>query len=362
MSSTDTEPADMTEYRLERLDHENADAWEEFNNASPEGSVFHGLEWMRLTEKYFRARNRYFLLYRDNDLIGLFPYVEHTTHRFRGLIAANYPITLHVLLKNPHDPLVLRFVIEELRKLYRTRKGIAFICPATLHPEMFVTSPGYPVFPYADDGDMVLDLSISPPERIWSSFTSDGGQRKLIRRFETDGFEITEVDTEADLQRFYQYYAENMNLKGAVLPPFSYFCELYRTMSDRARVTLLTRGPLVAGGVFNLLDTRRRKVYGLYLSLNKNLPNKYSPSYYLYWEGVNWAWEHHYEKFSLGLEYEKDLDARNPRYRIKRDFGGQFEPVISRMIPLTALFAMGVKYKTYQSERRAAGSRSQVPQ
>src|SRR5690606_14232437 len=124
------------------------------------------------------------------------------------------------------------------------------------------------------------------------SFTSDGGQRKLIRRFETDEFEITEVDTEADLQRFYQYYAENMNRKGAVLPPFSYFSELYRTMSDRARVTLLTRGPLVAGGVFNLLDTRRRKVYGLYLSLNKNLPNKYSPSYYLYWEGVNWAWEH----------------------------------------------------------------------
>ena len=362
MSSTDTEPADMTEYRLERLDHENADAWEEFNNASPEGSVFHGLEWMRLTEKYFRARNRYFLLYRDNDLIGLFPFVEHTTHRFRGLIAANYPITLHVLLKNPHDPLVLRFVIEELRKLYRTRKGIAFICPATLHPEMFVTSPGYPVFPYADDGDMVLDLSISPPERIWSSFTSDGGQRKLIRRFETDGFEITEVDTEADLQRFYQYYAENMNLKGAVLPPFSYFCELYRTMSDRARVTLLTRGPLVAGGVFNLLDPRRRKVYGLYLSLNKNLPNKYSPSYYLYWEGVNWAWEHHYEKFSLGLEYEKDLDPSNPRYRIKRDFGGQFEPVISRMIPLTALFAMGVRFKTFHSERRAAGSRDQMPQ
>jgi hypothetical protein len=337
----------MADYHLERLDEENAKRWEEFNAASPEGSLFHSLKWKRMAELVSGTPREYFLLFKNETVVGLFPFVEHAVHGFRGFVPASDPLSLPAILKDASDPFALRHAIEELKGMGRDRKKISFICPAILHNETFDTITTYPLFPYADDGDMVLDLSKSTPETIWNAFSSRSGQRKLIRRFEENGFEITEVRSEDDLRLFYQYYEENMKYIGGDLPPFSYFTALRETMPDEIRITLLSKGSLVAGGTFDILDRPRRKVHGVYLSLNKKLPNKYSPSYYLYWKGVNWAWENDFEKFSFGMEYSRDLNEENPRYRIKRDFGAQFEPVFSRIIPLTKIFSLGVRSKKY---------------
>jgi lipid II:glycine glycyltransferase (peptidoglycan interpeptide bridge formation enzyme) len=357
----------MADYYLERLNEENAKRWEEFNAASPDGSLFHSLKWKPIAERFSRTPWHHFLLYKNDAVVGLFPLIENTIHGFRGFVPASYPMSLPLILKDYSDPFALQYAIEELRGMDGDRKQISFICPATLHSETFDTITTYPLFPYPfsnspyeGEGDMVLDLSESPPETIWNAFSNKKGQRKMIRRFEENGFEITEVRSEDDLRLFYQYYEENMRHIGGNLPLFSCFTEMLKTMSDEIRITLLSKGSLVAGGAFNILDRPRRKVHGVYLSLNRALPNKYSPSYYLYWEAVNWAWENDYEKFTFGREYSNDLNERNPHYRMKRDFGARFEPIFSRMIPLTKIFTLGVKYKNYQAQRQSVRSREQV--
>jgi lipid II:glycine glycyltransferase (peptidoglycan interpeptide bridge formation enzyme) len=110
------------------------------------------------------------------------------------------------------------------------------------------------------------------------------------------------------------------------------------------RITLLSKNSTVAGGLLMFTYKPQKTVYFQYLSLNRTLPNTYHPTYYLFWEAINWAWNNNYEKISFGPQH---LDENNPRYRIKNEFGGNFEPIYSKMIPLTNLFTLGYKGKQY---------------
>jgi len=192
---------------------------------------------------------------------------------------------------------------------------------------------------------MVLDLVRSPPEAIWNSFSARSGQRTKIRQFEKRGFETSEVRSEEELCDFYRYYAETMKHLGADRLPLSFFLDLRRTLGDHVRIMMLANGPLVAGGTLTILDPERKRAHGVFLAMNRDLPNRFSPSYGIYWEEITWAWEHRYETFTFGREFVRDLTDQNPRYRLKRAFGGTFEPRHTRIVPLTCPFALGLRYR-----------------
>ena len=340
----------MADYHLERLNEDNAARWEEFNSRSAEGSIFHSLKWKRIAEKTSGISSEYYILSDGDEVVGLFPFVDHKIHLFHGLIPANNPMSLHAILKDFTDPSIMPYVIRELQNLYQDQK-ISFISLSSLHQEMLDAITIHPLFPYGGDGDMIIDLMRSPPEKIWNSFSSP--KRKMIRRFERHGFEITEVRCEEELRLFYNYYEANINHIGGTLQPYSTIVDLWNTFSDDIRVTLLSKGSLVAGGLLQLRDRPRKTVHSVYLSLNRGLLDKYTPTYYLDWEAVNWAFENNYERFSFGLEYSSDLNENNPRYRLKRSFRAEFKPVFSALIPLTRLFSIGVRYKNIAKKMRA---------
>ena len=166
----------------------------------------------------------------------------------------------------------------------------------------------------------------------------------MIKRFDKDGFTVTEVRSQKDLELFYKYYYDNVKYIGGNPRPFSRFSNLCESMSDYIRITILSNGSLVAGGTLDFRDASRRIAYGIYNSLNRNLPNKYSPSYYLWWNSLTWAWENNFKKFSLGMQH---LDENNPRTQVKYALGGRFEPLYSTMIPLTQTFTMRDKCKRF---------------
>lgn len=87
----------FADYRLERLTPENGPLWDEFNASCPEGSIFHSLKWKRIAENLSGTPGEYFLLFRDDEIFGLFSLTEHVIHGFRGLVSASYPQSLHVL-------------------------------------------------------------------------------------------------------------------------------------------------------------------------------------------------------------------------------------------------------------------------
>lgn len=327
-------------YHLERLDEENAGKWEEFNINSPEGSLYHSLKWKRIVEKSCDIRRQYFLLFKNGAVTGIFPLIEHNIHFFRGLLPESDPMTLHSIVEDYHDPSSMHFVISELGNNSKDRKKISYFCFSTLHAETRDNITTHRLYPHDENGDMVLDVTKSPPETIWDNFSAKKGQRKYIRRFEENGFGITEVQSMEDLKNFYKYYEENVNHIGGDLCPFSRIAEMWNSFSpDEMRITLLSKNSIVAGGVITLPYKPRRTLYLHFMALNRELPATYHPTYYLYWDAITWARDNHYEKVAFGAQH---LDENNPRYKIKKEFGAQFKPIYSSIIPLTQLFNVGM--------------------
>lgn len=340
----------MGDYHLERLSDENADEWDRYNSTSPEGGLFHSLKWKEIIEKGSDTRTQYYLLYKGEEVFGLLPLVEHNVHFFRGLSPVNDPQRLRAILRDYSDPFAMQYVVDALQSIKFDRKPLSFVRLSVSNEETLDRITRYTLLRLPDIGDMVLDLSEVPPEELWKTFSAKKGQRKFIRRFDENGFSVTEAESQEDLDQFYRYYAENIKRIGGTLQPYSRISDLRDSMPDDVRITLLSKGSIVAGGMLMLSDRSRRTVYTTYLSLNRDLPKTYHPSYYLWWEAINWAWDHHLEKVSFGAQR---LEEDNPRYRIKYDFGARFQPLYSGMIPLTKTFVLGLKWGQWRSNHRS---------
>ena len=342
----------MGDYSLERLDADNAGLWENFNNTSHEGSFFHSLKWKQIIDNTTQARTQYFILFKDADIFGIFPFVERKIQFFNGLVPMPGFGHNNAIILNPHDASALQYVLREFREITIDHKKISFICLSALHKETLENIKIYPTYPYKNDGNMILDIRQFPPDKIWDTFTAKKGQRKFIRRFDESGFRLTELKSYDDLKLFYQYYKENIDFIGGKLQTFSHFDLLWHalSLSDEMRITLLSKGSTVAGGVLMFTHKPQKTVYLQYLSLNRSLPNTYHPSYYLFWEAITWAWKNNYEKLSFGVQ---NLDENNPRYRIKSEFGGNFEPLHSKMIMVSNILNAAQRLHHYMNRIRS---------
>jgi hypothetical protein len=341
----------LVEYYLESLNESNSIKWETFNNNSIEGSFFHNLKWRQIFENLTRSKTNYFLLYKNNTIIGIFPFIEQNVRLFKGYSPIFEP-PLHFLMKDYSEISDFKYFLKTFQVI--NDKKISFICFSTLHKEIFNNSVNFPVFPYrdfADFGNMTLNLLEYPPEKIWANFSRKKGQKKYIRRFEEKGFQINEVTSYDDLKRFYKYYQENLEFIHGTRYPFSHFVDLWNILSrDEMRITLLSKNSLISGGLLMFTYKPQNTVYFQYLSINRKLPPYYHPTYYLFWEAINWAWMNKYEKVSFGAQhFEKN---NNPRYRIKSEFGAKFEPLHSRIISLTKIFTLSYKCKRFMDRVR----------
>lgn len=338
----------MAEFRLRRLGEESAGAWDDFNRGSPDGSVFHSIRWQAVMGRTTNHPCRNYLLYRNDEVIGLFPLADHEIRVFNGLVPCSDPQHLHAVLGRQGDRDTMHAVIEGFRGLNRGRRRPSYVCLSTVHEADLEALLEYPLYPFAELGDMLVDLSRTPPDALWDSFSARRGQRKSIRRFRKDGFEVTEVHSPEEKKLFYHHYQESIAHVGGTVQPFARFVEIWDSFSGDVRTTLLSKGEIVAGGLLTFLDRPRKTVYLTYLAINRDLPNAYHPSYALWWDAVTWAWENGYETASLGIQHQHDL---NRRFRMKRDFGAHFRPIYSKMVPLTPSFAAALRTKELVARR-----------
>jgi hypothetical protein len=334
----------MVDYYIEYLNEDNALIWDEFNKNSEEGSFFHSLQWKKVIDNTSDINSKYYLLFKNDHIHGIFPFIERKIYFFTGLVPLQGFGHNNAILLDANNAPALQNAIQEINKHHQR---ISFISLSTLHERIIDNLRDYSIFPYEDNGNMMLDLRESPPERIWNNFSAKIGQRKYIRRFDEKGFKIVEVNSLDDLKLFYKYYKENINLIGGKPQSLSHFMYLWNLFSsDKMRITFLSKDSIIAGGLLMFADRPRNTLYFTYLSLNKNLPNTYHPTYPIFWEAINWAWDNKYNKISFGAQR---FDTKSPRYRIKNQFGATFEPLYSRMLSLSNFFTLTFKCKQYTS-------------
>lgn len=311
-------------YSIEALSESTVHKWEEFNNRSPEGTLFHSIRWKNILEDTLNLRLRYYLIFEDQRVIGICPFIERSTGIFRGLASLPYSEFTNIVLEKPFDP----GHFNEILSLFA--EDNAFLHITTYDPNL-IDRIQHDSFIIENSGNMMLDLKQRPPESIWSNFSRN--MRYNIQIFNKKGFQIREARQHADVETFYRYYAENMaHIQGKVLP-FSFFQKLRDSFpSTELRITILANDDVTAGGSLAILDPARRVAYYEYLALNRELPNRYTPTYPIYWDLVNWAQDSGCEKLSFGRQ---SLDPGNPRYQCKTKFGAEYAPISSRFVVLS---------------------------
>lgn len=310
-------------YSIQELSEENAGAWDEFNNRCPEGTFYHTTKWKSTLENALKIDLKYWILRKELKIVGIFPLRHRTIVFLNGVDPIPYSGFNSILLDDDFNPRDL----NEILALFASKYAFFSL---NMNNKALFDHIGYNHHPTDNTGNMVLDLQQKPPDSIWENFPARKGQRKFIRRFDEKGFEIRELRRQEDVKTFYRYYAENLIRINADILPLTFFQELLETYSqDEMRVTLLSKGDIYAGGLLTFVHPASKTAYFQYLSLNRSLPNTYHPTYALFWEGLNWAWEKGYQKISFGRQ---KMDPKNARFRIKTDFGAEHLPIYSRVV------------------------------
>ncbi|WP_292519994.1 GNAT family N-acetyltransferase [Methanoculleus sp.] len=310
-------------FSVELLSEDNAYRWEEFNNRSHEGTPFHTLRWKNLLEEVFRLRLRYYLIFEDREVVGICPFVGRSIGLFQGLNSIPHSEFNNVILDDSFDPGCL----DEVLSLFAEKYSFLLF---NIYSTGGMDRIKHNNFVIEQTGNMVLNLKEHPPETIWSTFSRN--MRYNIDIFEKRGFTIQEAHQPSDIKIFYHHYKENLtHIKGDILP-FSFFQKLLELFPDEVRIATLTNGDVFAAGWLTLASPDRDTAYYQYLALNRDLPNRYTPTYPVYWDLVNWAWDNGYEKLSFGRQ---KLEPNNPRFKGKAKFGAEYVPIYTRLIPLS---------------------------
>jgi len=338
-------------YSIEALSGDNVHLWNEFNLQSREGTPFHSTQWKNIVEDVLKLKLRYYLIFEDERIIGIFPFVEDSIRHFRGLNGVPSSEFNNVLLDDSFDTSRINDVLSLFSKEH------SFLYLYTYNPAL-LDRIEYDSVPNDDGGNVILNLNQKNPEMIWNDILSKD-ERYKISRFEKGGFEVREIDQGRDFERFYHYYAENLHhIKGRVLP-FPFFQRLLDAFSPNIKIFIVTKEDAFAGGNLAILDPIRKIAYFQYLAINRDLPNKYSPSYYLSWDGINWAWNNGYERISFGRE-----NRDNPRVRNKLKFGAEYVPIHSRAVLLSKTISLLYRLKKtlFENDAKQTSSAGRVSQ
>jgi hypothetical protein len=305
-------------YSIEPLSRDNADQWEEFNAQSPEGTLFHSLRWKRVLEDVLHLRPRYYLILDGPDVVGISPGIEKSVMNFRGLVSNPHSETNNIVLDEDFNTDHFNKVLSLFARKYSFLNFSTYNSALSDKVRFAHVSQG-------DTGHMMLDLRQTSPDTLWTGLSKR--TRYSIRAFENDGFEVQVIDQPGDLGEPYQHYVKNMmHIQGEILP-FTFFATLLDRFSrEELRITVLTRDDAFAGGSLAFVDPLSKTIYSDYLAINRDLPNRYTPTNYIAWESINWAWSNGHKQVHFG---QQRLDPENPRFRNKTKFGAEHVPIHS---------------------------------
>ncbi|KUG19458.1 MAG: GNAT family N-acetyltransferase [Methanomicrobiaceae archaeon] len=316
-------------YSIEPLTDENAFKWEEFIRRCEEGTLFHRIAWKNFLEDAFQLRSKYYLILKDEKVIGICPCIEQTIYTFRGIGSIPHSENNNILLDGSFDINQINDVLALFSKDY------SFIKFNTYDPTI-LDRITYRMFPFAEEGNMVVDLKQKPPDLIWETLSKQ--TKKHIRGLENKGFEVREMHTPADLEMFYRYYAENVTRIHGSVHSFSVIQKILETFPpEDVRIAALTRGDMFASGTLTIVDRDKKTAYFRYMALNRDLSGRHTPSYPIYWDLITWAWDNGYEKISLGREIR---DPNVGSFKNKVKFGADYIP----FYPGTVLLSKGMSY------------------
>ena len=299
--------------------------WEDFIAASPDGTFFHTLKWRDVLEMSFHYESSY-LCIRDSSgqLVGVCP-----------LFITKKLWPLKVLDSLPDSDLGGPLFNEEFKENcadalnqylngLSAYKGITYTKMRLSDRELCEYLKTETSRVDTSGGTTILDLSEKPKEFIWNELlTQKGGERKLIRRFDKDGFQSREVRNLEDLNAFYNIYCEHKNHLGVQSYSYEYFKNIWDLLyPDNFEIILIEKEDECIGATAFFTYKEKSTVYRCYVGYNKEmLSSRYKYTYYDRWKNIEWAQKR-------GFRYVNDgptsSDPNSKNYSLKSSFGFEF--------------------------------------
>ena len=201
---------------IERLapgDTRHAAAWDAFVMACPQASFFHRAGWQRILEDVFGHRTHYLCAVADNRITGVLP-LAHVKSVLFGNALTSLPFAVYggvavsdeasaTALEAEAQRLARQFGVQHLELRHRERRHADW--PVQ---DLYVTFRK-PILPEEEANMLAI------PRK----------QRAMVRKGIKNGL-TSAVD--ADEERFFRLYADNVHRHGTPALPRRYFAELQR--------------------------------------------------------------------------------------------------------------------------------------
>lgn len=340
-------------FRLERLTADNKCDWEYLNLHSPHGSFFHTPEWLKVLEDSWHLKARCSIFYHQDDPVAIVPLFERRSHGLTYLTCLPESDISHIVflddMQSQVIPLLVLIILREAKK--NGPSVILLNLPTPESNACLLKDRGmlrHRIEPFPTNGNMMVDLSQYPPQRIWNEiFCKRQGQRKYIKRFERGDFRIEEGGRDRQ-EDFHRLYSMNLEYIGANPNPRSHFDSLYEKLPpETVRMTFLENRENIAGGLVSFIHRPTSSMHLRYIALNRDLPNTYHAPYALYWEALNHAYSIGLSKVWFGGTPQ---DPQNANHRIKAAFGSHYIAAYSNVIPINSFG--GTLFKLYMHFKR----------
>jgi hypothetical protein len=320
--------------------------WTDFLKSAPKSTFYHSLEWKNVLEKSFGYKTFYFLIKKDTgETVGIFPAI---LERFVGI---------NVLNSLPHSdfggPLIQEnYTIEASPCLRKSLERFCFEEKISFTRQCYLNGESMQFFNSAQSfsdnhrGIMNLNFATTNPDFIWEKMLGRS-QRKKIRRFERDGFQLREACAKSDLEEFLGTYYGNMKHIGANVLPVNFFNNLWDYLyPEYFRILIVEKNSAIGGIAFFKYD---RSIYLTYLGIDRaSLASRYNLAFYLYWNAIKWAYLHKLKFVSFGSTPARPKSPHEiTNYVQKKTFGASLIP---QQIVYTPFDLKGSLYLTLASK------------
>lgn len=267
------------------LQMEDEMRWDNFVDASENGTIFHKIAWKRILEKTFRYRSCYFFAEKDGQICGVLP-LFHTRSMFAGNAIISTPFAVYGGIVA--DDEAAENALLEACKAHALQIGASYI---ELRQRFRCQNPGL------QTRDSLYCTFIKPihaeTETTFAELPREA--RRMVRKAEKIG--LTTKVSEEGLADFYDIYATSVHSLGTPVFPRRLFENCLSELKPNADLLLIYHENQPLAGVlsFYYRDTVL-PYYGGSLPHKNNL----APNNFMYWSLMKSAGERGYRFFDFG--------------------------------------------------------------
>lgn len=284
--------------------------WDEMVENSPHGTIFHTLNWLKITEKHTNSKLYPIIGLKGTTPIGLFPlfYQKHTLYKsiFSPPPHTGVPYLGPLMIYTPQQKesskvsTFMKFQKQVDDFIYSTIKP-NYVSIKSL-PELLDCRPlkwtGYQVEPLYT---YIIDLN-KGEEYIWGQF--ERKLRQSINKAKKRGVFIEEGSRE-EMLKIYDFLVERYKEQGKIVTvPKNYLLDLYNLFYPKnMRISVAKyEGEIVSG----VIDLRYKNKIVSWIGNPKTNLRGFCPNDLLTWESIKWGIKH-------GFKCYEDVGANTPR-------------------------------------------------